>query len=84
MLIASDVVYTGFDVPALAAAVIAHTRPGGAAHLMSAKSRFDEAGGALLDRLRGAGTVELEPMTVHNSHGRTELVLATWRKGVNE
>ena len=39
------------------------------------------AGHVLLERLEAVGgEVELEEMTVHNSFGRVELVLATWRR----
>ena len=81
VVLGSDLVYEGFAVTALAAAVAAHTAPGGVAYLMSAKTRFDAAGHVLLERLEAVGgEVELEEMTVHNSFGRVELVLATWRR----
>ena len=81
VVIGSDVVYEGFAVTALAAAVIANTAPGGVAYLMSANSRFADASAALLVLLEAKGTVELETLTIHNSFGNTELVLTTWTKG---
>ena len=80
VVIGSDVVYEGFAVTALAEAILAHTRPGGVAHLMSASSRFEGASVPLLVMLKAQGTVELEKFTVHNSFGNTELVLTTWRR----
>lgn len=80
VVIGSDVVYEGFAITALAAAMIAHTAPGGAAYLMSARSRWDDASGALLVLLKAQGTIDLESFTIHNSFGRSELVLATWTK----
>jgi predicted nicotinamide N-methyase len=80
VVVGSDVVYEGFAVTALAAAVIANTAPGGVAYLMSASSRFADASAALLVLLEAKGTVELETLTIHNSFGNTELVLTTWTK----
>ena len=76
----SDLVYEGFSVRGLAAAVISHTAPNGMAYLMCDSRRFDVAGKALLGQLMACGTVHLERMTVHNSFGRSELVLATFSK----
>ena len=81
VVIGSDLVYEGFAVRALAAAVVAHTSPGGAAYLMSAKNRFDAASGELLPLLEASGSVTTEPYHVRNSLGRTELVLTVFRKG---
>ena len=80
VVIGSDVVYEGFAVTALAAALVAHTAPEGTAILMSASSRFADASGALLAMLEAKGTVKLDKFTIHNSFGNTELVMTTWRK----
>lgn len=80
VVIGSDVVYEGFAVTALAEALITHTAPGGVAHLMSAKSRFEDASVPLLVLLRARGVVEQETYTIHNSFGNTQLVLTTWTK----
>ena len=80
VVIGADLVYEGFAVGALGVALVAHTEPGGVALLMSAKVRWDAASAELLPRLEASGTVECEPMNIYNSHGRTECVLATFRK----
>ena len=80
VVIGSDVVYEGFAVTALAAALVAYTAPEGTAILMSASSRFADASGALLAMLEAKGTVKLDKFTIHNSFGNTELVMTTWRK----
>ena len=80
VVLGSDVVYEGFAVTALAEALLTLTAPGGVAHLMSARSRFDDASAPLLVLLRAQGVVELEEYTIHNSFGNTQLVLTTWRK----
>lgn len=80
VVLGSDLVYEGFAASALLAALMAHTAPGGVAYLMSASTRFTKAAGALslLKALKAAGTVSLEPMTIHNSHGRTRVLLVAW------
>ena len=80
IVIGSDLVYEGFAVSALAAAIEAHVAPDGAAYLMSARVRWEAASTPLVAALEAAGTVHIEPYTVHNSHGRTHCVLATFRK----
>ncbi len=72
--------YEGFAVEALAGAVVAHTAAGGAAYLMCGRLRFEAARARLLALLEPAGSIELEDMCVHNSHGRTELVLVSFRR----
>jgi len=80
VVVGSDLVYEGFAVEALIAALMAHTARGGVAYLMSASTRFSKSGGALtlLKALKAEGTVKLEPMTIHNSHGRTRVLLVEW------
>lgn len=78
VVIATDCVYDEFGVGALAAAVVAHTAPGGLALLMSARGR--PGAEQLPPLLEAAGVLETEGLTVHNSYGRTELVLSTFRK----
>ena len=80
IVIGSDLVYEGFAVSALAAAIEAYLAPDGAAYLLSARVRWEAASTPLVAALEAAGTVHTEPYTVHNSHGRTQCVLATFRK----
>ena len=62
----------------LAAAVVKHTAPGGAAYLMCAKGRPGvEALPAALQATYG-GVVEREEMSVMNSFGACEVVLITY------
>lgn len=80
VVLGSDLVYEGFNTAALLAALVAHTAPGGTAYLMSASSRFTRSAGALslLKGLKAEGSVKIAPMAIHNSYGRTEVVLVTW------
>ena len=82
VVLGSDLVYEGFNVDALLAALLTLTAPGGTAYLISASLRFTKSAGALtlLKALKLEGTTELAPMTIHNIHGRTEVLLVTWMR----
>ena len=68
-------------MPALAAALLAHCAPDGVAYLMSSRLRFDAARDALLPALEAEGRVVLDDFIIHNSMGRSELVLCTFLPG---
>ena len=80
VVLGSDLIYAGFSARALTAALMAHTAPAGVAYLMSARTRFRKSSGALgmIKTLKAAGSVSVEPLTIHSSHGRTEVSLMTW------
>jgi len=82
VVLGSDLVYEGFAVEALVAALMQTVRRGGVAYLMSASTRFKKGAGALtlLKALKADGTVSLETMVVHNSFGRTQCLLVEWRR----
>lgn len=69
-----------YSLPALCAAVAAHTAPGGVAHLMCAAGRpgVDALPDALREACAGA-TVLVEEMCVMSSYGVCDLVLVTCR-----
>jgi predicted nicotinamide N-methyase len=90
VVVGSDLVYEGWSTEALASAVVAHTAPGGAAYLMCVRGRriADSDGDeSVLDselvrnlESHSMGTVECEPLWLHNSFGRTNLALVTFLK----
>ena len=72
-----------YSLPALCAAVAAHTAPGGTAYLMCARSRPGVS--ALAEKLvdatpAGACEVSEETLSVMNSFGEAELVLVTYAR----
>ena len=74
IVIGSDLVYEGFAVSALAAAIEAHVAPDGAAYLMSSTVRWEAASTPLVAALEAAGTVHIEPYTVHNKVRSCEMI----------
>lgn len=76
VVLGADLVHAEkYNLPALAAAVVKHTAPGGVAYLMLAKGRPGVE--ALPAALQGAygGALEREEMSVMNSFGACEVVL---------
>ena len=78
LVLGADLMYDEQCILPLAAAVVKHTAPGGAAYLMCAKGRPGvEALPAALQATYG-GVVEREEMSVMNSFGACEVVLITY------
>jgi len=73
----SDLIYYEADAEPLAAAVVAHTKVGGACHMMSRKGRPGLE--RLLALLREAGALEVQELGITNNWGSTPLVLSTFR-----
>ena len=78
LVLGADLMYDEQCILPLAAAVVKHTAPGGAAYLMCVKGRPGvEALPAALQATY-AGVVEREEMSVMNSFGACEVVLITY------